>query len=94
MLTLLTRARPEEMRAVAASFACNFVLMASYYLLRPVRDAMATVFGVDHLQFLFTGTLALTLVVSPVFASPRSSVASRSPTPPVTSTRPTTALVP
>ena len=53
---------------MVASFACNFVLMASYYLLRPVRDAMATVFGVDHLQTLFTGTLALTLMVSPVFA--------------------------
>ena len=42
--------------------------MASYYLLRPVRDAMATVFGVDQLQNLFTGTLILTLVCSPIFA--------------------------
>jgi AAA family ATP:ADP antiporter len=42
--------------------------MGSYYLLRPVRDAMATVFGVDQLQNLFTGTLILTLVCSPVFA--------------------------
>jgi AAA family ATP:ADP antiporter len=42
--------------------------MASYYLLRPVRDAMATVFGVDQLQNLFTGTLLLTLVCSPIFA--------------------------
>jgi AAA family ATP:ADP antiporter len=42
--------------------------MASYYLLRPVRDAMATVFGVGQLQNLFTGTLVLTLVCSPVFA--------------------------
>jgi AAA family ATP:ADP antiporter len=44
------------------------MLMASYYLLRPVRDAMATVFGVDQLQNLFTGTLVLTLVCSPIFA--------------------------
>ena len=42
--------------------------MGSYYLLRPVRDAMATVFGVDQLQNLFTGTLVLTLVCSPLFA--------------------------
>jgi AAA family ATP:ADP antiporter len=60
--------RPHEVRAVALAFACNFVLMASYYLLRPVRDAMATVFGVDQLQNLFTGTLVLTLACSPVFA--------------------------
>lgn len=50
------------------AFVCNFVLMAGYYLLRPVRDAMATVFGVENLQNLFTGTLILTLICSPVFA--------------------------
>jgi ATP:ADP antiporter, AAA family len=59
---------PHEVRAVTLAFACNFALMACYYLLRPVRDAMATVFGVDQLQNLFTGTLILTLVCSPVFA--------------------------
>ena len=56
--------RPYEVRALVLAFLCNFVLMASYYLLRPVRDAMATVFGVDQLQNLFTGTLLLTLVCS------------------------------
>ncbi|MBS0422015.1 MAG: MFS transporter [Proteobacteria bacterium] len=60
--------KPHEVRAVSLAFACNFALLASYYLLRPVRDAMATVFGVDQLQTLFTGTLILTLVCSPVFA--------------------------
>ena len=50
------------------AFTCNFVLLGSYYILRPVRDAMATVFGVEHLQDLFTGTLVLTLVCAPLFA--------------------------
>jgi len=59
---------PHEVRAVTLAFSCNFALLASYYLLRPIRDAMATVFGVDQLQNLFTGTLILTLVCSPVFA--------------------------
>jgi len=68
LLTQLIDVRPHEVRLVVVSFACNFMLMASYYLLRPVRDAMATVFGVDHLQVLFTGTLAFTLIVSPAFA--------------------------
>jgi AAA family ATP:ADP antiporter len=61
-------AKPHEMRAASLAFACNFVLMASYYLLRPVRDAMATVYGVEHLQYLYSGTLALTFVCSPIFA--------------------------
>lgn len=60
--------KPHEVRAVTLAFACNFALLASYYLLRPVRDAMATVFGVGQLQNLFTGTLILTLLCSPVFA--------------------------
>ena len=50
------------------AFLCYFVLLGSYYLLRPVRDAVATVFGVGQLQNLFTGTLLLTLLCSPVFA--------------------------
>ena len=53
---------------MALAFVCNFVLLASYYVLRPIRDAMATVFGVDQLQDLFTGTLILTLICSPAFA--------------------------
>ncbi len=59
---------PQERKALWLAFACNFVLLGSYYILRPVRDAMATVFGVDQLQNLFTGTLVLTLVASPAFA--------------------------
>ena len=68
LVSKVTDVRPHEMRALVLAFLCNFVLMASYYLLRPVRDAMATVFGVDQLQNLFTGTLLLTLVCSPIFA--------------------------
>jgi AAA family ATP:ADP antiporter len=64
----VTDARPHEVGALVLAFLCNFALMASYYLLRPVRDAMATVFGVGQLQNLFTGTLVLTLVCSPIFA--------------------------
>jgi AAA family ATP:ADP antiporter len=67
LLSKVVDIRGSEVRAVALAFACNFVLMASYYLLRPVRDAMATIFGVGQLQNLFTGTLVLTLICSPVF---------------------------
>src|SRR4249920_3875388 len=66
--TFLVAAAPYERKAALLAFACNFVLLGSYYILRPVRDAMATVFGVEHLQELFTGTLILTLVCAPIFA--------------------------
>ncbi len=65
---LFPKLAPHESRAALLAFLCNFTLLAGYYILRPVRDAMATVFGVDQLQNLFTGTLVLTLVCAPAFA--------------------------
>lgn len=65
---LVANVEPHERKALVLAFLCNFVLLGSYYILRPVRDAMATVFGVEQLQNLFTGTLLLTLLCSPLFA--------------------------
>ena len=59
---------PGELKAVLSSFAYFFFLMASYFILRPLRDTMGTVYGVAHLQELFTGTFLLSLVAAPVFA--------------------------
>lgn len=47
--------------------AAFFLLLCSYYVLRPVRDDMAVQTGSDKLQWLFTGTLFFTLLVVPVF---------------------------
>jgi len=63
-----SKARPHEFKAALIAFSCNFVLLASYYVLRPLRDTMATVFGVSELQNLFTGTFVLTLLLAPLFA--------------------------
>ncbi len=68
LLTRGTRILPHERRAVLLAFACNFVLLASYYILKPVRDTVATVFGADQLQLLFTGTFIGTLIASPIYA--------------------------
>jgi AAA family ATP:ADP antiporter len=59
---------PVETRAVLISFAYFFFLMASYFILRPLRDAMGTVYGVKHLQELFTGTFIVSFIVAPVYA--------------------------
>jgi AAA family ATP:ADP antiporter len=68
LLTQSTQILPHERRAVMLAFACNFLLLASYYILRPVRDTVATVFGTDQLQLLFTGTFIGTLVAAPIYA--------------------------
>jgi len=63
-----TLIEPCERTAVLLAFLCYFVLFTSYYILRPVRDTAATVFGVDSLDWLFTGTFIGTIVASPLYA--------------------------
>ncbi len=48
---------PYEMRAVILSMLFFLLLFGSYSVVKPVRDTMGTVYGVSHLQELFTGTL-------------------------------------
>jgi AAA family ATP:ADP antiporter len=64
----LARVQRHERRALVLAFLLNLVLYASYYILRPVRDTMATVFGSAELQNLFTGTFIATMIASPIFA--------------------------
>jgi ATP:ADP antiporter, AAA family len=68
LLKLVVDTEPPEVRIVVLAFLCNFVLFSSYYILKPLRDTMATVFGVNELQNLFTGTFVITLAGAPVFA--------------------------
>lgn len=67
-LGLIADVKPREAKAVVISFAYFFFLLASYFILRPLRDTMGTVYGVDRLQELFTGTFLLSFVVAPIFA--------------------------
>jgi ATP:ADP antiporter, AAA family len=68
LIGLTVAIEPQERKAVMLAFLFNFVLLGSYYILRPVRDTMATVFGVQALQDLFTGTFIITLICAPIFA--------------------------
>lgn len=59
---------PQEVRAVILSMLYFFFLFGSYSVVKPVRDAMGTVYGVGHLQELFTATLAASLVFAPLYS--------------------------
>src|SRR5215218_5213807 len=59
---------PHELRAVLLAFAYFFFLLGSYFILRPVRDAMGTVYGSDNLEHLWTWTFLVTFITAPVFA--------------------------
>ena len=57
----------EEWPAFLWSFTYFFFLLCAYYVLRPVRDEMAIQGGIKNLPWLFTGTFAGMLVVTPLF---------------------------
>jgi AAA family ATP:ADP antiporter len=59
--------RPDELPRVLLCGGAFFLILCSYYILRPVRDDMAVQYGADKLHWLFTGTLLLTLIAVPAF---------------------------
>ncbi len=67
LLLRLTGARPDELRASLWAFVYFFVLLASYYVLRPIRDEMANQVGSKNLAELFTWVFGAMLVAVPVF---------------------------
>jgi ATP:ADP antiporter, AAA family len=63
------RARAGEERAVGLAFAYFFMLLCAYYLLRPLRDALAIDTGLENLPWLYTGTFTAMLVLTPLFGA-------------------------
>jgi len=63
----LVRVEPKEVRSLLWSFCYFFVLLCSYYIVRPLRDEMGIAGGVEHLQWLFTGTFLAMLAAVPMF---------------------------
>lgn len=67
LLGRVVEVRPEEVAILLLSGAYFFFVLASYYVIRPIRDEMAVVGGVENIAWLFTGTLVGTLLVHPLF---------------------------
>lgn len=61
--------REEEVGAVVWSFLYFFLVLASYFVLRPIRDTMGAAGGVDNLAWLFTGTLAAMILLHPLYTA-------------------------
>jgi AAA family ATP:ADP antiporter len=68
MLQRIAGVEHHEIKVALTAFVYFFLLMTSYFILRPLRDTMGTIYGVAHLQELFTGTFLLSLLVAPIFA--------------------------
>ncbi len=59
---------PFELNAVILSMLYFFFLFGSYSVVKPVRDAMGTVYGMDHIQELFTGTFIASFLFAPLYS--------------------------
>ena len=56
-------------RAVYRHGACLFALvLASYYMLRPIREQISATYGVKNLSWLFAATFGVMLVAIPLYA--------------------------
>lgn len=67
MLCRALRARPHELPALGWAFAYFFLLLGSYYILRPVRDEMGVLAGTERLRWLFSATFFTMLALTPLF---------------------------
>jgi len=60
---------PPELPIVLLCTLCFFLLFGSYSIVKPVRDAMGTVYGMSHIQELFTGTFIASFVFAPLYSA-------------------------
>ncbi len=68
-LSKLVTVEEGEWRATLLAFTFFFFLLASYFILRSIRDALGVQAGVGTLPYLFTGTLLSTLALQPISAA-------------------------
>ena len=61
--------KSDEVSALLTAFAYFFFVLSSWFILRPIRDASAAASGVSGLPWLWTGTLAVTLICNPLFST-------------------------
>jgi AAA family ATP:ADP antiporter len=61
--------RPAEVTALAWSWLYFFLILSAYYVIRPIRDEIGAAGGIEHLPWLFTGTLIGMLIANPPFSA-------------------------
>jgi AAA family ATP:ADP antiporter len=64
----LVDVRPEEIRALWLGFLFNFLVLGSYYVLRPIRDNIGAE-GLENLSWMFTAVLVTMLIANALFST-------------------------
>jgi AAA family ATP:ADP antiporter len=69
LLRRLIDVTPEEVPALGWCWLYILSVLASYYILRPIRDQMGVAGGVNNLPWLFTGTLVVMVALNIPFSA-------------------------
>jgi len=62
-----TKVEPNELRATVLSFLFVFILMVAYFILRPVRDAMASDWSRAEVSWLWTSTFVFSVIAVTIY---------------------------
>ena len=71
-LRLLRKAvevKASEVRWLGLGFGYYFLILSSYYVIRPIRDDFGAAGGIENLPWMFTGTLVAMLIANALFAA-------------------------
>ena len=69
ILAKIVDVRPNEVRALWLGFIFHFLILTAYYIVKPIRDAIAASNRLETLPWMFTATLAVMLVANAIFAA-------------------------
>lgn len=69
LMSFVAKIESNELKAVGLSFTFVFTLMSSYYILRPIRDAMSSEWTDAELSTLFTGTFIASILVVTLYGA-------------------------
>jgi ATP:ADP antiporter, AAA family len=69
LLRKVVDVRPNELRALLLACLFNFVILGSYYVIRPIRDDIAAAGSLESLSWMFSGTLVAMLLANTAFSA-------------------------
>ena len=69
LIRLIVDVKSRELRALFLSFVYYFLILSSYYIIRPIRDDFGAAGGLENLPWMFTGTLVVMLVANATFSA-------------------------
>jgi AAA family ATP:ADP antiporter len=61
--------KPDELGALGLAFVFNFIVLGSYYVLRPIRDDIGAAGGLENLSWMYTGTMVTMLLANALFSA-------------------------